>query len=225
MITFSMALGAMPARGVSQAAPAPNTTSSSLDEAIVHAETSSLHLQTAHQATRDSYIQLDGYQPAAVDISRDTPYRDVSASGRSLHQRADATSLPAQNASGKQYDALASLNFSIQALDQAIPELSGSDRREALRARHQLQQQDPLWHADVALGTALASMNGGALPYIEAAEADAPGQDVSWMGAEIYGNLREALGQLDYAGNINGQSLHQVQDALATLRAIRARHS
>jgi hypothetical protein len=224
MTTSSLALGAMPSHGVRRPMAEKNA-ASSLDEAIIHAETSSLHLQTAHEATRDSYVTLDGYQPAAVDISRDTPYRDVSPSGRALHQRTDATTLPAQNASGKQYDALATLNFAIQALDQAIPELSGGDRQEALRARQQLQQQDPLWHADVALGTALATMNGGALPYIEAAEADAPGQDVSWMGAEIYGHLRDALGQLSYAGSINGQSLSQVNDALTTLRALRSRQN
>lgn len=206
-----------------QTTPAPQKVSASLDEAIIHAETSSLHLRTAHDATRDSYVQLDGYQPAAVDISRDTPYRDVSPSGRSLHMRADATTIPAQNASGKQNDALGTLSFAIQALDQAIPQLQGADRRDALQARRGLDQQNALWHADVALGTAMAAMNGGALPYIEYAEADSPGQDLSWTGGEIYGNLREALGQLGYAGNINGTSLNQVNDALATLRAVRER--
>lgn len=202
---------------------APRSATASLDEAITHTETSALHLQSANALTKDSYVALDGYQPAAVDIQRDTPYRDVSPSGRSLHARADATTSPAQNASGKQYDALDTLAFAIGALDQAIPQLPPQDQREAVKARRQLDQQDPLWHADVALGTALATINGGALQYIEAAEADAPGQDVSWAGGEIYGNLRDALGQLGYAGNINGQSLSDVNSALATLRAIRER--
>lgn len=204
-------------------AKSPQNAAAFLDEAIIHAETSSIHLQSAHNSTRDSYQTLDGYQPAAVDISRDNAYRDVSPSGRSLHAKADATTIPAQNASGKQYDALATLDFAIAALDQAIPQLSPQDRRQALQARQQLQQQDPLWHADVALGTALATMNGGALPYIEAAEGDAPGQDVSWTGGEIYGNLRDALGQLGYAGNINGESLGSVNNALSTLRSLRER--
>lgn len=203
--------------------PRPKTAPSSLDEAITHAETSALHLQSANTFTKDSYQALDGYQPAAVDVQRDTPYRDVSPSGRSLHGRADATTAPAQNASGKQYDALDTLALAIGALDQAIPQLSPQDRREALQARRQLDQQDPLWHADVALGTALATINGGALQYIEVAEADAPGQDVSWAGGEIYGNLRDALGQLGYAGDINGHSLADVNSALATLRGIRER--
>jgi hypothetical protein len=207
------------------ATPAPKSAAAALDEAIVHAETSSLHLQSAHSMTRDSYQTLDGFQPAAVDISRDTPYRDVSPSGRSLHARADSTTVPAQNASAKQYDALATLDYAIAAVDQALPQLSPADRREALRARQGLLQQDPLWHADVALGSALATMNGGALPYIEAAEADAPGQDVSWTGGEIYGNLRDALGQLSHAGGINGSSLSQVNEALEILRQVRQRQN
>lgn len=210
----------MPASGY---ATAPRSATASLDEAITHAETSALNLQSANSYTKDSFVALDGFQPAAVDIQRDTAYRDVSPSGRSLHARADATTIPGQNASAKQYDALDTLAFAIGALDKAIPDLSPADQREALKARRQLDQQDPLWRSDVEIGTALAAINGGALQYIEFAEADAPGQDLSWVGNEIYANLNEALGHFSYAGNINGQSLNDVNSALATLRAIRAR--
>lgn len=206
------------------AKPAPQSVSAQLDEAIIHAETSSIHLQSSHSYTKDAYVALDGYQPAAVDIQRDTPYRDVSPSGRSLHEKTNLTTPAAQNASAKGYDAVDTLGWAMSALDQAIPQLSPQDRREALQARHQLDQGEALWYADGALGTALASMNGGALPYIETAEADTPGQDVSWVGGEIYGNLREALGELNRAGQISGGSLNSVNSALATLRAIRARN-
>lgn len=214
---------ALPSRSL--AVPAPKGAATSLDEAILHTETSSLQLESAHASTHDSYVGLDGFQPAAVDIQRDSVGRDVSESARSLHRRADSTTVTAQNASGKQYDALATLDFAVAALDQALPELHGRDRQDALRARQQLDQGQNLWYADVHLGNALATMNGGALPYIESAETDTVGTDVSWTGGEIYGNLRDTLAYFNEAGRFNGGSLSQVKDALATLRAVRQRVS
>lgn len=204
----------------SVARPAPRSAASSLEQALAHAETGSIQLESAHQDTRDSYSKLDGFQPATHDIARDTPYRDVSASARSLQARADATSTPAQNASGKQYDAIASFDYATAALDHAIPGLSPADQQKAFEAREKLQQRDPLWHADVALGSALASINGGARPYMDAAATDAPGQDVSWTAGEIHGSLNEALGNLGYAGDINSASLAAVNNAVAILRDI-----
>lgn len=205
--------------------PAPSRqVAASLDEAIRLAETSSVHLQVAHEATQDSYVALDGFQPAATDIARDTAYRDVSSSGKALQVKADASTTPAEKASGKQYQALQTLDWATQALDQAMPGLSSSDRQAALLARQQLQQREPLWHADVALGTALATLNGGARPYIDIAAGDRPGQDVSWVGGEVYGNLRDTLGQLNQAGHLNGHSLQDVNSALTILRDLRERN-
>lgn len=194
-----------------------------LQEALEQAELGAYHLEIAHDLTGESLAALDGYQPSTMDIARDTPTRDVSPSARALKAQANSSSLPAQTASGRQYDALASLHGAISALDQALPELSPQDRRDALQARRQLDQQDPLWHADVALSGALAAIQGGAVPYIDAAEQDAPGIDVSWTSGEIAGSLREATGQVHYAGNLNGKSLQTVHQAVATLRAIHQR--
>jgi hypothetical protein len=203
--------------------PAPKSAASSLDQAITQAETSAFHLNKAQQSTRDSYFALDGYQSEAVDVSRDTPYRDVAPSAHALHRRADSTTMSANDANSSHYEALQTLDWAVSAIDQALPDLSGEQRQEALQARAQLSQRDALWYADVALGNALATMNGGALPYIESAEADIPGTDVSWTGGEIYGDLRDTLGYINQAGGINSRSLQSVNSAVSILRDLRQR--
>ncbi len=189
-----------------------------LEEAIKQAELGASELSSAQEQSREGHQAIDGFQPSVRDIANDTPYRDVSGSARQLGQKAASGTRAAERSGDYDSRAISSLSGAIAALDQAIPQLEPSQREAALIARHQLSQDDELWWADGALGTALAAINGGALPYIEAAQADAPGQDVSFTASEIYGTLQESLGHLAEANRIQGQSLSEIQSAIGTLR-------
>lgn len=193
----------------------------SLDQAIELAESGRESLAAAQQETREGYQSVDGFQPAVRDIAKDTPYRDVSGSARALGQKAEGATSSAESSTDFDSRALASLDGAIASLDAAIPGLSGGQRRIALQAREQLMQRDELWYADISLGSALAAINGGAVPYIEAAQADGPGIDVSFTAGEIFGTLHESLGHFTQAERIQGMSLTDVQSALKTLRELK----
>lgn len=196
-----------------------------LREAIQQAEVAAAELSLAQQSAGQGHQVLDGFQAATRDIARDTPYRDVSDSATTLRQKASTATSSAERSGDYDSRAVASLGGAISALNQAIPQLEPADRRAALVAREQLSQADELWWADGALGTALAAINGGAVPYIEAAQADAPGQDVSFTAGEIHGALNESLGYLVEADRIQGQSLQDVHNAVETLRSLSERDS
>ncbi len=203
--------------------PSPQSPARNLDEALIHAETSALHLKKAHQTTEDGYRTLDGFQPSAVDISRDTPWRDVSGSGRELRRKSESTGNKAENVASSQYSALGTLDWAVSALDRALRELPPQMRQEALEARHYLDQRDEIQQADLDIGYTLAGIYGGAMPYIQTAELDSPGQDVSWTGGEIYGILNQSLSHLGHAGHVNGESLAEVNEAISILRELRDR--
>ena len=192
-----------------------------LGQAIEQAESGSASLASAQQETREGYQTLDGFQPAVRDIANDTLYRNVSGSARALGQKADGATSSAESSANFDSQALISLDGAIASIDAALPGLSESQRRTALQAREQLMQRDELWYADISLGSALAAINGGALPYIEAAQADGPGQDVSFTAGEIFGTLQESLGHLSQAEQIQGMSLAEVQSALKSLRELK----
>lgn len=194
--------------------------SSSLEQAIDSAESGSFHLAAAHNSSLDSYRTLDGYQPSANDIARDTPYRDVSPSAQALHAKAEDATAKAQSADNSQYSAQDFLHFALSSLEEALPQLPPQQKSKAIEARQLLSQDQNLWYANVYLGNALASINGGAVPYIEAAERDAPGKDVSWTGGEIYGNLHDSLSYLKMAKDTNGSSLDEVRQAVSILKSL-----
>lgn len=81
-----------------------------------------------------------------------------------------------------------------------------------------------MWLADAALGTALAAIQGGALPYIEHAKTDAPGLDVSFTAGEISGTLQESLGFLSQAQGLQSSSLAEVQEAIGLLQSLATKH-
>ena len=203
--------------------PAARGPARSLNEALTQAETTALHLKTANQSTEQSAETLDGFQASATDIQRDTPWRDVSASGRELHERTDATGEQAQSAVDSQFSALGSLDGAITALDQALHELPAQLREEALEARHHLDQREQIQRSNLELSYGLGAIYGGALPYIESAEHDLPGQDQSLIGNEIYGNLNESLAHLEIAGNVGSGSLANLSEAIGLLRGLRDR--
>lgn len=191
-----------------------------LEEAIKQAELGASELCSAQEQSGESRQAIDGFQPSVRDIANDTPYRDVSGSAKQLGRKAVSATTAAERSGDYDSRAVSSLSGAIAALDNALPQLEPNQREAALAARHQLSQDDELWWADGALGSALAAINGGAVPYIEAAQADAPGQDVSFTASEIYGTLQESLGHLAEANRIQGQSLSEVQSAIETLRGL-----
>ena len=200
--------------------PSVRTVAQHLEEATSQAELGAHELSSAQGSTLESYQAIDGFQPATRDIARDTAQRDVSESARFLEGKAQSATGSAERSGELDGRALGSLDRAVTALDLAIEGLSGEDRRAAESARSMLRQGDDLWLADAALGTALAAINGGALPYIEEAKGDAPGLDVSFAAGEIHGTLQESLGYLSEAGKIQGASLAEVKGAVEILRSL-----
>ncbi len=200
--------------------PMSISTKSALSQAIEQAEAGAYDLASAQRQSQGGYEIIDGFQASVRDIANDTPYRDVSGSARVLNQKADGGTRSAESSGDFDARAVAHLDGAIASLDAALPGLSEQQRQTALQAREQLVQRDDLWYADIALGSALAAINGGALPYIEAAQADAPGQDVSFTAGEIFGTFQETLGHFTQAERIQGASLDEVKSALQSLRQL-----
>lgn len=193
-----------------------------IDGALSYAEASARSFGQAQSKSQEGEEALDGYEGPVAHIRADRPGVSVAEHGRTLQDKSHNATRGAEDSYSAQLQGLDESGAAIYAIDRTWQDVPVHLHDELRAAQHYLDQRDEASQTEYYLSSALATIHGGAAPYVDAAAQDTAHSVVSYYADPIASYLGDAQFHLQTANRYGQRTVQDVTYAVELLQQVQA---
>ncbi len=193
-----------------------------VDNALRYAEASASSFGRARSKSQEGKESLDGYQGPVEQVRADRPSVSVAQHGRELQEQSYRATRGAEDSYSAQLQGLDESGAASYAIDQSWNQVPEHLHDELRTAQILLDQRDEASRTEYYLSSALATIHGGAAPYVDVVAQDTPHFVVSHYADPIASLLGDARFDLQTASRYGEITVKDVNHAVDLLRQVQA---